>query len=207
MLGHYRLWDRGVQHNDISEKNLMYDKLNENRGILNDFDLAHLADRDPPSGLERTGTMPFMALDLLTDEAWEGGVKRLYRHDCESFAWVLLWICCRYEKGEEIPNAPLSTFITGDYARCRQVKYDILSELPGIKPTTSYKQYWEASTDLVGQFVKDRFGRVRKNASLSELRDEEVMRRCLQTLKSARVLIFAELLEGTLNSCPDGTQT
>ncbi len=174
----------------------MYDKLNENRGILNDFDLAHLADRDPPSGLERTGTMPFMALDLLTDEAWEGGVKRLYRHDCESFAWVLLWICCRYEKGEEIPNAPLSTFITGDYARCRQVKHVILSELPGIKPTTSYEQYWEASFELVEQFVRDQYGREGRNPSFSEPKNEEVMQRCLEALKENGVPIFAELSEG-----------
>jgi len=75
MLGHHRLWVGGVEHNDISVKNLMYDKLNEDRGVLNDYDLAHLNGRARPSGLERTGTMPFMAYELLTTEAWEGKIE------------------------------------------------------------------------------------------------------------------------------------
>ena len=86
MLGHYYLSLGGVEHNDISEKNLMYDRLSEDRGILNDFDLAHLDGKPRPSGTERTGTMPFMALGLLTEDAWDSKVRRLYRHDCESFA-------------------------------------------------------------------------------------------------------------------------
>ena len=65
MQGHYHLWVGGVEHNDISVRNLMYDKLNDDRGILNDYDLAHLRGRPQPSGTERTGTMPFMALDVL----------------------------------------------------------------------------------------------------------------------------------------------
>ena len=87
----------------------MYDKVNEDRGIFNDFDLAHLRGEPRSSGTERTGTMPFLALDLLTKD---GKLKRLYRHDCESFAWVLLRICCRFEDGEEIHEAPLSELIT-----------------------------------------------------------------------------------------------
>jgi hypothetical protein len=54
----------------------------EVKGIFfkpNDFDLAHVRGKTRPSGTERTGTMPFMALDLLTKEAWEGKVERLYR--------------------------------------------------------------------------------------------------------------------------------
>ena len=42
MLGHYHLWDGGVEHNDISVKNLMYNKLNGGHGILIDYNLAHL---------------------------------------------------------------------------------------------------------------------------------------------------------------------
>jgi hypothetical protein len=40
--------------------------------------------------MEHTGTIPFMAIDLLTKDAWSGHIERQYRHDCESFAWVLL---------------------------------------------------------------------------------------------------------------------
>jgi len=59
------------------------------RGVLNDWDLSYYR---PLSGCkghvaagERTGTLPFMPLDLLSDEAWKGNVQRLYRHDLEGF--------------------------------------------------------------------------------------------------------------------------
>jgi hypothetical protein len=107
----------------------MYDKKNEDHGVLNDYDLFHLKGQPRPSGTERTGTMPFMALDLLTDEAWDGKIMRLYRHDCESFVWVLLWVCCCYEDGKEVPNPPLGQFITGSYRQCHVNKLDIYSRV------------------------------------------------------------------------------
>jgi len=112
----------------------MYDELNENRGILNNYDLAHIAGGDRPSGFGCTGTMPFMAIDLLTKKAWDGEIERRYRHDCESFAWVLLWICCHYDKGKEIPNAPLHEFIIS-YNQCFLEKYAISAKLPVIDLT------------------------------------------------------------------------
>jgi hypothetical protein len=33
-LGHYHLWLGGVEHNDISVKNLMYNKLNGDSGVF-----------------------------------------------------------------------------------------------------------------------------------------------------------------------------
>ncbi|KAG1799527.1 uncharacterized protein BJ212DRAFT_1251972, partial [Suillus subaureus] len=60
-------------------------------GILNDFDLS--STQDSPSGQEHTGTVPFMAIELLMKEAIEGQVKHLYQHDAESFIWVLTWVC------------------------------------------------------------------------------------------------------------------
>jgi hypothetical protein len=149
VLGHHHLWVGGIEHNDISVKNLMYDKLNEDHGILNDYDLAHLHGTPRPTGTERTGTMPFMALDLLTDEAWDGKITRLYRHDCESFAWVLFWICCRYDNGKVISNPPLSDFITLDYNQCFEKKYTIFSKIPSIQPTPSYEGFWPAAIELL----------------------------------------------------------
>ena len=59
-------------------------------GIVNDFDLATWVDH-PTTNSDRTGTIPFTAIDLL-----EGGLDRrtprLYRHDMESFSWVLAYI-------------------------------------------------------------------------------------------------------------------
>jgi hypothetical protein len=66
--GHYALWQAGVLHRDVSPGNLMWywgedDTL---MGVLNDYDLSSLATLQGPEGNERTGTVPFMALDLLT---------------------------------------------------------------------------------------------------------------------------------------------
>jgi hypothetical protein len=56
-------------------------------GVLNDFDLS--STQDTPLGQERTGTVPFMAQHLLSEEGIIGEVKHLYQHDAESFIWVL----------------------------------------------------------------------------------------------------------------------
>jgi len=84
----------GILHRDISRSNLMvYKNANgEWTGVLNDYDLSSTR-QDGPSGNERTGTVPFMAIDLLREQALEGTVENLYRHDVESLIWVLAWVC------------------------------------------------------------------------------------------------------------------
>ena len=47
----------------------MYDKMNNDAGVLNDFDLANVRVSERHGGTERMGTMPFMALDLLSEDA------------------------------------------------------------------------------------------------------------------------------------------
>ena len=48
-------------------------------GILNDFDLARFTDQAGASGQDNTGTLPFMALDLLSEEGLCGEIPRRYR--------------------------------------------------------------------------------------------------------------------------------
>ena len=73
------------------------------RGVLNDFDLARWSDLNrTASAKDNTGTLPFLALDLLNEKTLNGSVRRLYRHDAESFTWCLLYICiCMVEDKEE----------------------------------------------------------------------------------------------------------
>ncbi|KAG1876137.1 hypothetical protein C8R48DRAFT_570134, partial [Suillus tomentosus] len=79
---HLTLWKEGVHHRDISPGNLMwYRKDRRLIGVLNDYDLSSLANAVGPQGNGRTGTVPFMALDLLTKISQQGKVKHLYRHD------------------------------------------------------------------------------------------------------------------------------
>ncbi|KAG2062874.1 hypothetical protein BDR04DRAFT_946288, partial [Suillus decipiens] len=89
---HRALWKGGVLHRDVSPSNLMVYRLRgQYLGVLNDYDLSSFK-RDGPRGLERTGTVPFMAANLLTPAAIAGKVEHVYAHDAESLIWVLTWV-------------------------------------------------------------------------------------------------------------------
>ena len=103
-------------------------------GVLNDFDLA--STHQSATGTERTGTVPFMALDLLDDLALQGHVKHAYQHDAESFIWVLIWISLRYDDGKTRKHGrPLDAWLRVDAVGCREKKRDFL----GGKARLSYK--------------------------------------------------------------------
>jgi len=121
--GHYRLWVNGIHHGDISFNNLMYDIASETGepvGVVNDFDLATWVDHSTTNN-DRTGTIPFMAIDLL-DGGLDNRIPRLYRHDMESFIWVLAYITVANIEYKErtIKISPLpkvdAWFKDGDYA-------------------------------------------------------------------------------------------
>lgn len=70
------------------------------KGILNDFDFSSIMDpgSDSPPLFDlkyMMGNKPFMALDLLSEEGHSGCLARRYRHELESFTWVLLWATVR----------------------------------------------------------------------------------------------------------------
>ncbi|KAG1741280.1 hypothetical protein EDB19DRAFT_1875935 [Suillus lakei] len=144
---HYTLWNKGVYHRDISPSNLMVYKTSDGRyiGVLNDFDLS--STQDSPSGRERTGTVPFMALELLTKDAIEGKVKHLYQHDAESLIWVLTWVCLRYRNGRLLRKGrPFDEWLKMDVNGCREKKNDFLNAgRRKIKPTRSHKLNWRVA--------------------------------------------------------------
>ncbi|KAI0308633.1 hypothetical protein OF83DRAFT_1027489, partial [Amylostereum chailletii] len=79
---HYVLWGAGVHHNDPSLANIGVRKIGDKYyGVLNDWDLATIVGLSTCFGLDRTGTLPFTALELLCNDFWEGRLARLYRHD------------------------------------------------------------------------------------------------------------------------------
>ncbi|KAG5220774.1 hypothetical protein IMY05_C4520000500 [Salix suchowensis] len=83
----------GILHRDISVKNLMFRRKNDSIvGVLNDFDLATpVAKLDKgPTSKQRTGTWPYLAIELLDPSTWLQPPRHLYRYDLESFFWVLL---------------------------------------------------------------------------------------------------------------------
>ncbi|KAF9236374.1 hypothetical protein BU15DRAFT_31729, partial [Melanogaster broomeanus] len=73
-------------HGDVSCENLMYYMFDDKVvGVLNDYDLASFTSSKSPLGNERTGPIPFLAIDLPDANAWDGKVEHLYRHNVESF--------------------------------------------------------------------------------------------------------------------------
>jgi len=104
-LAHRLLWQLGIAHSDISFHNLM---IENGTGILNDFDLASImkpGDGSPSkTGHRRIGTAMFMSLDLLTADGVKGLVPMTYRHELESFAWVLIYAALCVTNGKENLN-------------------------------------------------------------------------------------------------------
>jgi serine/threonine protein kinase len=81
--GHRSLLEDGkILHRDISENNIIITELPAEeapKGRLIDLDLAKELDSMPGGARHRTGTMQFMAIEVLE------GKGHTYRHDLESF--------------------------------------------------------------------------------------------------------------------------
>ncbi|KAI4153240.1 MAG: hypothetical protein L6R39_001622 [Caloplaca ligustica] len=91
--GHRSLFTEGkILHRDISENNIILTNPGEAegfKGMLIDLDLAKEVGKVSSGARHRTGTMEFMAIEVLF------GVSHTYRHDLESFFYVLIWLCAR----------------------------------------------------------------------------------------------------------------
>lgn len=110
---------------------MFYEEDGEKFGVLNDYDLAALmkpGDRCPnQSGWERTGTVPFMAIELLKHP--NGELKRWYRYELESSAW-----CLAYHMLNERPKE----WLNHDFAAVAKEKGDFLTSLS----SHVYKPEW-----------------------------------------------------------------
>lgn len=94
-------------------------------GVLNDFDLVSqvvAVGAEEPSSKHRTGTKPFMAIELLSDLP----CLHKYRHDLESLFYVILWHTHRFQDGR------CTSLEYDDWARdsvdiVRKTKSDVVS--------------------------------------------------------------------------------
>ncbi|PNY22172.1 Serine/threonine-protein kinase Sgk2 [Tolypocladium capitatum] len=90
---HQSLYMTGnILHRDISSNNIIITKPETSdgfKGMLIDLDLAKVRDSGPSGARHQTGTMQFMAIEVLRM------ADHSYRHDLESFFYVLLWMCAR----------------------------------------------------------------------------------------------------------------
>ncbi|KAH7920466.1 hypothetical protein BV22DRAFT_1198884 [Leucogyrophana mollusca] len=154
VLCHRELWEGGIHHRDISAGNLMYYRDQSGRavGVLNDFDLATLAENEAPSGNQRTGTVPFMARALLTPKGLKGQITHTYRHEAESFVWVLVWVCLRFREGQERrqQSRHLDEWLKADEETCRDKKNTFINEdFEEVTPSPSHERNWRLAMSLM----------------------------------------------------------
>ncbi|KAI9765989.1 MAG: hypothetical protein M1840_006996 [Geoglossum simile] len=92
--GHRSLYQHGeILHRDVSKNNIIItdtESKSDPRGLLIDLDLAKELGSGPSGARHRTGTMEFMAIEVLK------GKTHTYRHDLESFFYVFLWVIIRH---------------------------------------------------------------------------------------------------------------
>ncbi|EEH33097.1 hypothetical protein PAAG_04150 [Paracoccidioides lutzii Pb01] len=82
-----------ILHRDISENNIIItdpEKADGHSGMLIDLDLAKEVGSGRSGARHQTGTMEFMAIEVLLN------IDHTYRHDLESFFYVLIWQCARH---------------------------------------------------------------------------------------------------------------
>jgi serine/threonine protein kinase len=112
-----------ILHRDISENNVIItDAENEGepKGMLIDLDLAKELDSGPSGARHRTGTMEFMAIEVLE------GTAHTYRHDLESFFYAFIWVVIRY--GQERGRGLLKTSRLRDWYKGT---YDQIADING----------------------------------------------------------------------------
>jgi hypothetical protein len=124
--GHHILWISDVHQYDVSLSNLMVYRTLSGlmMSVINDWDLS-----SPENGSgshERTGMIPFMAMDLLTKKAIKGKAEHMYQYITESFFWVQIF-CLQYEDGNLLgKDRPLDYWLTADAHSCWVMKHDSL---------------------------------------------------------------------------------
>lgn len=126
--------DAKILHRNLSPGNIMFRcRHGKVYGVLNDFDLASCLDceRNGPTSNCRTGTRPYMAIDLLNPK---GPSDHMYRHDLESLFYVILCLACRYKKPSHcLKDPPFANWFMGTDEGVRAQKSDfILTDEPPV---------------------------------------------------------------------------
>jgi len=136
-------------------------------GVLNDFDLSTImnpGDRNPNrQGLERTGTLPFMAVELLHTKGFDGLVPRRYDHELESFSWVLVWVSRCVLGGQESERPPrLEEWLDDNNDQVYKSKLAFALEQRDIPSTPDYETLGlisESWVDIWARYLAQRKNR------------------------------------------------
>ncbi|EQL28197.1 hypothetical protein BDFG_09031 [Blastomyces dermatitidis ATCC 26199] len=119
--------DGNILHRDISENNIIItdpEKADGHSGMLIDLDLAKEVGSGRSGARHQTGTMEFMAIEVLLN------IDHTYRHDLESFLYVLIWQCARHGwgKNNHPKDSKLRAWYTGNYEDIANAKLGHMSK-------------------------------------------------------------------------------
>jgi serine/threonine protein kinase len=109
-------YDGKILHRDISQNNIIVTDAEgegDPRGMLIGVDFAKKSDSGPCGARHRTGTMEFMAIEVLENRA------HAYRYDLELFSYLFLWFVIRYSQ-ETVKNLPNSKQVSA--LVCRKLR-------------------------------------------------------------------------------------
>lgn len=123
--------DVDLLHQDISMGNLaFYKKGDEFIVILLDFDLATLASSAENASQRRTGTVPFMARDVLAAVCPGVVYKHSLRHDLESIFCIIIFYGLGYTAAGFRKGTTdwLKLWRTGSYIEIRNAKQSFIAE-------------------------------------------------------------------------------
>lgn len=104
--------DAKILHQDISPGNIIIldsDDEDKPKGMLIDLDSAKEITEEPAEDPGITGTRPFMAIGVLKGE------DHTYRHDLESFLYVLLWMIITNQRDDPPESSRLRQWSAGDW--------------------------------------------------------------------------------------------
>ncbi|KAK0189862.1 hypothetical protein F5146DRAFT_1122295 [Armillaria mellea] len=188
-----------IIHRDISPGNIMWRRTSDGhiRGVLNDFDLSSLRNADSASSAQRTGTLPYMAYELLINDKNGQPPKHLYRHDVESIFYVILLLFCRYkfvpaqkspqdvvtERARKVPSRfDLWYKLARDELNSEKAKLLLGDASPMVKSGFHDFQPWV--DDLYQQFIlgfgaRSRHGVLEKRGKATEPFDDETLGDCV----------------------------
>jgi hypothetical protein len=154
-----------------------------NYGVLNDWDLSVVNNESPDVG-DHIATIPFLAADLLHNDYWDGKIKVLYRHDLESFVWILFWVLCCYTEGKEVIPPTLALWKSTDIVECRARRLNIISQFDDVIVQPGWKTEWPVLIHLTDWLILRHLTRLHARRS-TEVPDQEVLVEFLGHLKAA----------------------
>jgi len=195
----------------------MYDPENKH-GVLTDFDLSLLQWEPRVFGTDRTGTVPFMALELSTQEYWDGKIKRYYHHELESFIWILPYVFLLYKNRVRQRGTLVDSWRTSDYDTCSLYKRQFYSRLAevekGVQDDSDFKDCWSLADGLCDALrnhhneIQNRLRAARKRVAVDQskpdciLNSEDLWTRVLKELQETLSPDFATLLNCLKNCKP-----